>query len=192
MDNKTRPVRIALAGVGVLATLLFLAGPSWAQAEGDGGGGDATAEENGGGGNGGNGNGGNGNGGNGNGDRRVNASDGSVTSGSARAEDGSVSSGCASAEEDSTASGGDCKRRHDGNGDGRKKDHGKDRDGKARHAAGHETAGTATPVGVGGAEFALTGPSTGPLTAVAAALVGLGALLMFLTSDRRRATRLLS
>ncbi len=165
MRNKTRPAGIAMMGLGLLASLLFLAGPAAADSDSLG----------------------------------PNASDGSVTSGSARADndsvasgdaearDGSVSSGCASAEDDSTASGGDCRPKptvppH------HKPDHKPDHKVKKHHRGGGGVGGAAPATAIETRSLAVTGSATGPLTAAGAGLLALGALLVVLTSDRRRAS----
>jgi hypothetical protein len=166
MRDKTRPAGIAAIGLGLLAALLFLAGPAAADPNGtnaeDGSVSSGAAQ----------------------------AEDGSVASGAAEAEDGSVSSGCAEAEDDSTASGGICgpKKHHDDH--HMKPDHKPEHraPGKVHHGTGGGGVGGAGPAqAVQTRSLAVTGSTTLPLALAGAALLGLGALMMVLTSDRRRA-----
>ena len=111
------------------------------------------------------------------------AIDNSTSSGDAVAVGGSVASGCSTAVHESTASGGDpCPRER---GVTKKVVH---KPGPRGHQAGHrpEVSEAGVAVAVETTELAFTGSSTELLAGAAAAALALGALLVFLGSDRRR------
>lgn len=172
MDRKTRATgaSVLIALGGLLAALLFLAGPAGAD-ESSQRSGEAVAVDN-----------STASGGcfaahgsvcSGSGV----AIDGSTSSGDAVAVGGSVASGCSVAAHESTASGGECGKGHR-QPPPRPKVH--------RDVVGEETETAGVAVATETTELAFTGSSTGPLAAAGFAALALGSLMVFMGSERRR------